>query len=50
MKKANAELLEESASKNATFKEIWEAQKAYMKKARKWTAISDYAYLKDNLE
>jgi TRAP-type mannitol/chloroaromatic compound transport system substrate-binding protein len=50
MKKANEELLEATAAKDATFKEIWESQKAYMKKARKWTAISDYAYLKDNLE
>lgn len=50
MKKANDELLKEKASKNAEFKKIYEAQKAYMKMARKWTEISDYAYLKDNLE
>jgi TRAP-type mannitol/chloroaromatic compound transport system substrate-binding protein len=32
------------------FKEILESQAEYMKMARKWTEISDYAYLKDNLE
>jgi TRAP-type mannitol/chloroaromatic compound transport system substrate-binding protein len=32
------------------FKEILDSQTAYMKMARKWTEISDYAYLKDNLE
>ena len=32
------------------FKEILESQRAYIKMARKWTEISDYAYLKDNLE
>jgi len=50
MKKANDELLETTAATDATFKEILESQRAYMKMARKWTAISDYAYLKDNLE
>ncbi len=50
MKAENAKLLAETAAKDATFKEIYEAQKAYMKKARRWTEISDYAYLKDNLD
>ncbi len=50
MKKTNNQLLEEMAAKDATFKEIWESQKTYLKKVRKWTAISDFAYLKDNLE
>jgi len=50
MKKANAELLEQYAAKDPEFKKIWDSQKAYMKMARKWTVISDYAYLKDNLE
>jgi TRAP-type mannitol/chloroaromatic compound transport system substrate-binding protein len=50
MKKANQELLVAESAKDPVFKEIWESQKAYMKKARKWTLISDYAYLKDNLE
>ncbi len=50
MKKANDELLSEMAANDPTFKEILTSQQEYMKKARKWTAISDYAYLKDNLE
>jgi TRAP-type mannitol/chloroaromatic compound transport system substrate-binding protein len=50
MKAENQKLLEESAAADPTFKEIYESQKAYMKKARRWTQISDYAYLKDNLE
>ena len=50
MKQANDELLAESAANDPTFKEILDSQKAYMKIARKWTEISDYAYLKDNIE
>jgi TRAP-type mannitol/chloroaromatic compound transport system substrate-binding protein len=50
MKQANQELLAESAANDPMFKEILDSQTAYMKKARKWTEISDYAYLKDNLE
>ena len=50
MKQANDELLAESAAADPVFREILESQNAYMKKARKWTEISDYAYLKDNLE
>jgi len=50
MKKANEELLEEYSANDPTFKEILDSQRAYMKIARKWTVISDYAYLKDNLE
>jgi TRAP-type mannitol/chloroaromatic compound transport system substrate-binding protein len=50
MKKANQELLVEYSAKDPVFKEILNSQKAYMKMARKWTIISDYAYLKDNLD
>ncbi len=50
MKQANDELLAEMAANDATFKEILESQREYMKIARKWTVISDYAYLKDNLD
>ena len=50
MKRFNQELLEESAASDPIFNEILESQSAYMKMARKWTEISDYAYLKDNLE
>ena len=50
MKKANGELLEEHAANDPVLKEILDSQSAYRKMARKWTEISDYAYLKDNLE
>ena len=50
MKQINQELLAATAASDATFKEILDSQSAYMKMARKWTEISDYAYLKDNIE
>ena len=50
LKKVNQELLAESAASDPVFKEILDSQNAYMNMARKWTEISDYAYLKDNLE
>jgi TRAP-type mannitol/chloroaromatic compound transport system substrate-binding protein len=45
MKKSNNKLLARDEAKNAEFKEVIESQKAYMKKARAWTKISDYLYL-----
>ncbi len=50
MKDATNKLLEEYASKNAKFKEILEDQRAFMKKARAWTMISDYYYLESSIE
>ena len=50
MKVENDKLLKETASKDPMFKKIYDAQTAYMKISRRWTEISDYAYLKDNLE
>ncbi len=50
MKAANEQLIEKYSAKDPMFKKIHDAQTAYMKKARRWTEISDYAYLKDNLE
>ena len=50
MKRINQELLNETAASDPMFKEILDSQNAYMKMARKWTVISDYAYLTDNLE
>jgi len=50
MKAVNTQLLKETAAKDPEFKKIYEAQTAYMKKVRRWTEISDYAYLKDNLD
>lgn len=49
LKVENQKILQKIASKNPQFKEIYESQKAYMKKTRAWTEISDYSYLKDNL-
>jgi len=49
MKKANDELLAEKSAGNPLLKEVLDSQKAYQKKARKWTEMSDYLYLKDNL-
>ena len=50
MKRINQELLQETSASDPMFKEILDSQNAYMKMARKWTVISDYAYLKDNLD
>ena len=50
MKQANEQLLAEASANDPAFKEILDSQTAYIKIARKWTEISDYAYLKDNIE
>ncbi len=49
MKKANDELLVEMTKDQPLLKEVLDSQKAYQKKARAWTEMSDYLYLKDNL-
>ena len=49
MKKAKNELRIEMGNKSPLLKEILDSQDAYMKKAREWTKISDFLYLKDNL-
>lgn len=49
MKKANEALIEEMTQDNALLKEVLDSQKAYQKKVRVWTQMSDYLYLKDNL-
>ena len=49
MKKANDELLVEKAKGQPLLKEVLDSQKAYLKKARAWTEMSDYFFLKDNL-
>jgi len=49
MKDANDKLLVEKTKSNPMLKEILDSQNAYMKKAREWTKMSDYLYLKDNL-
>jgi TRAP-type mannitol/chloroaromatic compound transport system substrate-binding protein len=49
MKKANNELRVELGNESPLLKEILNSQDAYQKKAREWTKMSDYLYLKDNL-
>jgi TRAP-type mannitol/chloroaromatic compound transport system substrate-binding protein len=50
MKKANDELIKADMAKDPMFKKIMESQAAYLKMSRRWTEISDYRYLKDNME
>ncbi|WP_121627740.1 TRAP transporter substrate-binding protein [Poseidonibacter antarcticus] len=50
MKKSNKELRIELGAKSALLKEVLDSQEAYQKKVREWTKMSDYLYLKDNLE
>ncbi len=50
MKKATNEVMNSYASKNALFKKIWDDQKAFMKKARVWTMMSEYYYLEASQE
>jgi len=50
MKKATDDIMNEYASKNALFKEIWSDYQAYQKKARVWTMMSEYYYLKASKE
>jgi len=45
IREANDRLLVKTAASNPEFKEVLEAQQAYMNKARRWTRISDQAYL-----
>ena len=45
MRKANDELLAEKSAEDPLAKEIIDSQNAYLRKARKWTEISDKAYL-----
>jgi TRAP-type mannitol/chloroaromatic compound transport system substrate-binding protein len=46
MKKASDGLMEEYAAQDPSFKEVLESQQAYMKKARAWTDISEFNYIK----
>jgi TRAP-type mannitol/chloroaromatic compound transport system substrate-binding protein len=45
MRKANQEILAEKAAEDPLAKEIIESQDAYLRMSRKWTEISDKAYL-----
>ena len=46
MKKANDELIVKLEKKGSLTKKIIESQRAYLKKAREWSKISEYLYLK----
>lgn len=48
MRKANDELVAEESAKSPEFKSIADSQEAYMKKARKWSTIGEFAYIRDN--
>ena len=50
MKKATDEVMNSYAQKNKLFKEIWTDYQAYLKKARVWTMMSEYYYLKASKE
>jgi TRAP-type mannitol/chloroaromatic compound transport system substrate-binding protein len=50
MYNATQEVLQGYASKNKLFAEIWANQKAWMKKARAWSMMSEFYYLKASQE
>jgi len=50
MKKANSELRAELSAKSPELKEVLDNQEVFQKRTREWTKMSDYLYLKDNLE
>jgi len=50
MKASTDELLDSYAAKDEQFKAILDSQRKFMKKARKWTIISDYNYIKTTIE
>ena len=45
MKKASDGLMAKYSNENILFKEIYQSQQNYLKKARKWTKISEYDYI-----
>ena len=48
MKKANVELRAEMGAKSELLQEVLDSQDEYIRKARAWSVISDYNYIKDN--
>ncbi|MFV0437616.1 MAG: TRAP transporter substrate-binding protein [Desulfopila sp.] len=50
MKQATDEVMAGYAAENPLFKEIYDNQKAYMAKAREWTRMSEYLYIKTTEE
>lgn len=49
MRAANDRLLAEKTKDNPMLKEILDSQNEFKRKAREWTKMSDFKYLKDNL-
>ncbi|NQY93533.1 MAG: ABC transporter substrate-binding protein, partial [Campylobacteraceae bacterium] len=49
LKRVNDELLAKISKDNPFIKETLDSQNSYMKKAREWTKMSDYLYIRDNL-
>jgi TRAP-type mannitol/chloroaromatic compound transport system substrate-binding protein len=47
MKKASDEVHNDYAAKDPLFKEVFDSQNAFMKKAREWTKISELYYLQE---
>jgi TRAP-type mannitol/chloroaromatic compound transport system substrate-binding protein len=50
MTAVNHRLIAETSARDPMFKKIMESQAEFMAKAREWTKMSDYLYLKDNIE
>ncbi|MCP4971411.1 MAG: ABC transporter substrate-binding protein [Arcobacter sp.] len=50
MKKANKELRTSLSAKSFELKEVLDSQDAYIKKARAWSQMSDFLYIKDNIQ
>ncbi len=48
IKKSYQELLKKMTNDNPMLKEILQSQEVYLKKARAWTRISDFIFLRDN--
>jgi len=48
MKKASDEVHNDYAAKDPLFKEVFDSQNAFMKKAREWTKISELYYLQES--
>ncbi len=46
MKKASDSVFSKYASQNKLFKEIWENQKSWLHKARAWSKMEEYSYIK----
>ncbi len=50
MKNAANKIYDSYAAENVFFKKVLKSQRSYMKKARAWTAISEYNYIKTSME